>query len=110
MKIGVISDSHGDQESVLLAAKYLIEEKQVKTIIHLGDDYEDAWLLEAYPVKIINVPGVYSDYYQDPCIPNRLIKHLGAGKTLIANRTKGHMAVLVGVWVREEVMLKGKGR
>ena len=48
MEIGVVSDSHSDQESVLLAGKYLIEERQVKTIIHLGDDYYDARILDIH--------------------------------------------------------------
>ena len=110
MEIGVISDSHGDQESVLLAAKCLIEERQVKTIIHLGDDYEDARLLEAYPVKIINVPGVYSDYYQDPCIPNRLIKTFRGWKTLISHTIKSHYADLDGDLVPEVIIVKRRAR
>ena len=38
MKIGVMSDSHGNTEYVRQAAEYMME-AEVEYIVHLGDDY-----------------------------------------------------------------------
>lgn len=74
MKIGVISDSHGHVDTLRKAASKLIDDYAVDTIIHLGDDSSDIEDLSGLPIDIYWVPGVFEDRYQDPNIPNRIIK------------------------------------
>ena len=45
MKIGVISDSHGEIDNLQKVARWLIKKQNVNTIIHLGDDFDDTTLL-----------------------------------------------------------------
>ena len=86
MKIGVMGDSHGNIGYVRQAAEYMMEEA-VEYIIHLGDDYYDARILDILPVEVIKVPGVYETVYKDVSVPNRLVKDI-AGLTLLITHTK----------------------
>lgn len=104
MKIGVISDSHKNEENITLVFKYLVEEKKVPIIIHLGDDFDDVELLPEHPVKIIRVPGVFSPYYQDPNIPNRLIEEFEGWKVLVTHTLIAHHNDLPQDLVPEEVI------
>jgi len=90
MRIGILSDTHGNLENLEKAARYLLEKEKVKVLVHLGDDYEDAKVLEKYPIRVIKVPGVFSSYYQDPAIPNRLIKTFKGKKVLISHTETSH--------------------
>lgn len=89
MKVGVVSDSHGNLPYLRKAAQGLKREG-VDVIIHLGDDYDDARLLSEYCPKVIRVPGVFSSYYQDPRIPNRLIQKFGSLKALLSHTSTSH--------------------
>ena len=73
MRVGVVSDSHGEIYNLRKMAKWLVEKQNVEVIVHLGDNYDDVYVLENLGVKIIKVPGVFSNYYQDTDIPNRVI-------------------------------------
>jgi len=110
MKVGVISDSHGNEVNLLLAAHHLIEEKKAKTIIHLGDNYGDTEFLKQYPVKIINVPGVFSEYYHDYSIPNRMIKQIKGWKVFITHTIQSHHNDLPQDLVPEIIIAKRKAR
>lgn len=90
MRIGILSDSHGNLKNLEKATKYLIEDEKVEVLIHLGDDYDDAKVLEKFPVRIIKVPGVFSSYYQDPVIPNRLIEVFQGKRVLISHTQDSH--------------------
>jgi uncharacterized protein len=55
MKLMILSDTHGNY---LLAVKALEEAGQVDQIIHLGDEFEDARMIEAISGSpLIKVPG-----------------------------------------------------
>ena len=90
MKIGLLSDSHGNLQYVKKAGKYLKEKAAVNIIIHLGDDYTDVDILRDLGIEIIKVPGVFSSYYQDTRIPNRIIKNIGGIKVLITHSIEPH--------------------
>lgn len=90
MRIGVLSDSHKNLDNLKSAARKLIEEEKVQAIIHLGDDYDDAKVLEELPIEVVRIPGVFSTYYQDPQIPNRLVREFGGVKTLITHAPTPH--------------------
>ena len=89
MKIGIMSDSHSNVEYVRQAAEYMME-AEVEYIVHLGDDYDDARVLDILPVNIIKVPGVYETAYQDDSVPNRLIEEIGGLKILITHTKNSH--------------------
>ncbi|MFQ6067292.1 MAG: metallophosphoesterase family protein [bacterium] len=89
MRIGVVSDSHKNLDNLESAARKLIEEK-VQVIIHLGDDYDDAKVLGEFQVELVRIPGVFSSYYQDPRIRNRLVREFCGVKTLITHAPTPH--------------------
>jgi len=90
MKIGVFSDSHGNLENLKEAGKWLLEKEKVEIFIHLGDDSDDAKILESFGKKIIKVPGVFEALYQNPEISNRLIETFNGKKVLISHTEKVH--------------------
>jgi len=89
VKIGVMGDSHGNIEYVRQAAEYFME-AEVEYIIHLGDDYYDARILDILPVNVIKVPGVYEAVYQDASVPNRLVEEIVGLKILITHTKDSH--------------------
>ncbi|UCC11332.1 MAG: metallophosphoesterase family protein, partial [candidate division WOR-3 bacterium] len=70
MKVGVTSDTHKYLKNFIRAIDSL-RRHGVDLIIHLGDDYTDCD--EIGEEDIVRVPGVYSEQYQDPGIPNRQV-------------------------------------
>ena len=89
MKIGVMSDSHGNIGYVRQAAEYMME-AEVEYIIHLGDDYYDARILDNLPTNVIKVPGVYEAIYKDASVPNRLVEDIAGLKVLITHTKDSH--------------------
>jgi hypothetical protein len=74
MRVGVVSDSHGEVDNLRDGARFLVDKQKVEVLVHLGDDYDDAVILEELGVGIIRVPGVFSKYYQDHDVPNRVVE------------------------------------
>lgn len=74
MKIGVMSDTHGNLDTMRRVAAKMIDKYGVNTIVHLGDDSADAEELSSLPIELYWIPGIFEDRYKDPKITNRLIK------------------------------------
>jgi putative phosphoesterase len=90
MKIGVVSDSHGHIENLRRAVKALYK-AGAEIIVHLGDDYDDVNALsDQERTAIIQVPGVFSPYYQDPGIPNRIIEEWEGVRVLLTHTPAVH--------------------
>jgi len=89
MKFAVMSDSHGHIENVERLAVRLVK-AGVRHAVHLGDDYDDASPLITAGLEVLRVPGVYSERYQDPNIPNRLLTKLGGLKILLTHTDSPH--------------------
>jgi len=85
MRVGVVSDSHGEIENLRKAARWLVDKQNVEVIVHLGDNYDDTSVLENLGVRIVKVPGVFSNYYQDADIPNRVVETFNGRKVLITH-------------------------
>jgi putative phosphoesterase len=109
MKIGVVSDSHGHIENLRRAAQDM-HEAGAEVIVHLGDDYDDVKALsEQEGTAIVHVPGVFSTYYQDPGIPNRVIEEWEGVRVLLTHTPEAHKNDLptdldpAAVVAREEV-------
>ncbi len=87
MRIGVVSDTHNHVENLKELFNRLLE-KKIDVFCHLGDDYDDMKeIKETKGVKIVQVPGVFSEYYKKPDIPNRLIEEW-EGKWFLLTHTR----------------------
>ena len=110
MKIGVVSDSHGEMENLRRALK-LMREAGADHIVHLGDDYDDVTALsDQERAMIIQVPGVFSTYYQDPSIPNRLIEEWEGVRVLLTHTLQAHKHDLPTDLTPEDAVARGEVR
>ncbi|MCD5401024.1 YfcE family phosphodiesterase [candidate division NPL-UPA2 bacterium] len=108
MRIGAVSDSHNHRDNLRLAARKLIEEEKVEIIIHLGDDYDDAQAIESPGIELLRIPGIFSSYYQDPRIPNRLVKEFSNWKLLLTHAPTAHENDLPADRNPEDIIAKEK--
>lgn len=108
MKIGAISDSHNHLDNLRLAARKLIKEEKVEIIVHLGDDYDDAQAIESLGIELLRIPGVFSSYYQDPRISNRLVKEFSNWKLLLTHAPTTHKNDLSTDKDPEDIIAKEK--
>jgi len=110
MKIGVVSDSHGYVDNLRRAVKAMTE-AGVEVIVHLGDDYDDVKVLsDQKRTSIIQVPGVFSTYYQEPGMPNRLIEEWEGVRVLVTHTPETHKHDLPNDLKPEEVVARGEVR
>jgi putative phosphoesterase len=110
MKIGVVSDSHGHVENLRRAVKAMTE-AGVAVIVHLGDDYDDVKALsDQEGTTIIQVPGVFSTYYQEPGIPNRVIEEWEGVRVLLTHTPEAHRNDLPNDLKPAEVVARGEVR
>jgi len=89
MWVGVVSDTHGNREGMLLLAERL-KFQGVQTLLHLGDDYRDHHILSQAGLTVIGVPGVYCPEYRDLRIANRQVVELGGLKFLLTHTENRH--------------------
>ena len=87
--VGVVSDTHGNREGMLLLAERL-RSLGVEILLHLGDDYRDLATLAQAGLKVIGVPGVYCPEYRNPKIPNRQVVELGGLKFFLTHTETRH--------------------
>lgn len=103
MKIGVVSDSHKNLNYLRKAVELIIK-NGAEYIIHLGDDYTDAEILREYPVKSLQVPGVYCPEYLKKEIKNRIIEEISGVRILITHTLSSHKNDQNGDLVPEDVI------
>jgi len=89
MLVGVVSDTHGNRQGMLLLAERL-QSLGVETVLHLGDDYADLAFLSQAGLQVLGVPGVYCPAYGDPNVPNRRIVELAGLKFLLTHTDTRH--------------------
>jgi len=89
MRIGLVSDTHGNRQGMALLAKRL-KALGINLLLHLGDDYRDIEALAQEDLQVIGVPGVYCPEYQDPTIPNRRILKLEGMEFLLTHTPTRH--------------------
>lgn len=90
MKIGIVSDSHGNFENLKKAGKIMLEDYKVDMIIHLGDDSHELEVLKDLHVALVKVPGIYEECYMGTEVPNRLIKDFSGWKCLLTHTKERH--------------------
>lgn len=83
--LGIISDTHGNKILMEKVCNYLIDDKNVNMIYHLGDNYEDGEYLISigYPVKV--VPGLWCDQFNDWKTPKIIIEEINNIKIAFAH-------------------------
>jgi len=84
MIVGVVSDTHGNWEGMLLLAERL-KSLGVRTLLHLGDDYQDLATLARAGLEVFGVPGLYCPEYRNPKILNRQVAELGGWRFLLTH-------------------------
>ncbi len=85
MKLGVMSDSHGNLVYTQHACDLMIHKLGAQAIIHLGDDYADTKSLDTDGRPIYAVPGMYEAAWNDDRLSHRLIKEFGGVTFLISH-------------------------
>jgi len=109
MRLGLVSDTHGELEILREAGRKLEKEWQVDVIAHLGDDCKDvAALREVWHGEIIQVPGVFCEHYQNPAITNRILKEIEGCRILFTHTRSAHKNDLPGDPNPEELAAKGE--
>ena len=84
MKIGIISDSHGDNNAVEKAVKLMAG---VDAIIHLGDYAKDGkYIRKLHPGQLYVVSG-NCDFFTDADTPSELVLEMEGKKVFV---THGH--------------------
>lgn len=87
MRLGLISDTHGELENLREAIKQLTREHNVEKIVHLGDEWEDAAVFRELPagVETLQVPGIYAREYREPAVPNRIVREIAGWRILFTH-------------------------
>lgn len=89
MRIGVVSDTHGNHQGMALLRERL-QAQGISLLLHLGDDYRDLGSLAQEGLEVIGVPGVYCPEYRDAGILNRRVLELGGVKFLLTHTATRH--------------------
>lgn len=106
MKVGAISDSHGNIDWLTRVVDWLKKMKCQK-MVHLGDEWED---MNEWADMVIRVPGILSSYYKNEKIPNRLIMEFNHWPVLLTHTLKSYKDDLPNDLKPEEVIKSGEAR
>lgn len=85
MRIGAMSDTHGNLALMRRAADRMIDDFAVGVIVHLGDDCSDAKGMDTRGVRLVAVPGMYEPAWEDGSVPHRVIEEFGGFRFLISH-------------------------
>ena len=77
MRLGIMSDTHGNLPLMQRAADRMIDEFRVDAVVHLGDDLADAKQLRLRGKALYAVPGLFERAYTDGSAARRRIEQLG---------------------------------
>ncbi len=91
MKIGIVSDSHGNIENLKRAFHEIKEKHKCDLFIHLGDDYGDIKKAGiALSKNVICIPGVFHKDYNSKDMKQRIIKQIEGLTFLITHSRDKH--------------------
>jgi hypothetical protein len=90
LNLAVVSDTHRNLSMFRRAVGSIISRRPIDLFIHLGDDYEDAEVLDEFELDYVRVPGVFSDYYTDTSVPNRRIEEYEGWRFLLTHTPESH--------------------
>jgi putative phosphoesterase len=107
-KIAVVSDTHGNLESLRAAVREITSGEKIDLFIHLGDNYEDAEVFDEFEYDYLRVPGVFHDLYADARVPNRLLEEFEGWKFMLSHTHESHPHDIPGDPRPELLMASGK--
>jgi len=90
LKMGVVSDSHGNTELLRRVALHMVKEHGVTTIVHLGDEHSDVEVISDLDTEVITVPGVFHPDYRNPEIANRIIRSFHGWTFMLSHTSTPH--------------------
>jgi hypothetical protein len=90
LNLAVFSDTHGHCALLRQVVGGILQDRHMDLLVHLGDDYDDAEVFYEFETPYLRVPGVYSDYYVDPRVPNRRIEDFEGWRTLLTHTRESH--------------------
>jgi len=104
----VLSDTHDDPFSMEWTLDFLQREK-IDGVIHLGDYYNDADMLDRNGHLLIRVPGTWDTcYYPDPAVENRKLIRLGEWRIFLTHTPHTHYNDLASDINPESVITRGE--
>jgi putative phosphoesterase len=107
-KIMVISDTHDDRDAIRGVMRYLKNFK-VDRVIHLGDYYDDADILENAGYPLTRVPGTWDTvYYPDPDVCNRKFLEVAGWRIFLTHTPESHYNDRADD-IKPETILQGGG-
>lgn len=106
-RILVISDTHDDRATMRMVLEYL-KETRVDMVIHLGDYYNDADILQEGGYPLIKVPGTWDPHYYDREIPNRRFIDVAGWAIFLTHTPESHYNDLADDPRPEAVMHNGQ--
>lgn len=95
-KIAVVSDTHGNLDGLRAAVREIISGDKIDLFIHLGDNYEDAEVLDEFGCDYLRVPGVFHELYADGRVHNRLIEEFEGWRFMLSHTHESHPHDLAG--------------
>jgi uncharacterized protein len=69
MKIGIVSDTHRNNDLLDKVVDWLVSRQKIATLYHIGDDYDDVAGLADRFLEIVQVPGIYDERYKNGELP-----------------------------------------
>jgi putative phosphoesterase len=69
VKIGIVSDTHGNIENLEKAVEWMIKKHKISALYHLGDDYDDITRVPDLFLEVSRIPGLYDDRYKNGSLP-----------------------------------------
>jgi putative phosphoesterase len=97
--LGVLSDTHGNRAYMERAARRLLDTHRADTLIHLGDNYDDAEALAAWAPAVRMVPGLWCKEYRSRAVPSVLVETFAGVTVACAHADHDLTAHLTGVRV-----------
>ena len=109
MKIGLVSDSHGNIENLRRAYREAKDKHHCELFFHVGDDYQDihkAGITDTE--KVFRVPGVFHPKYQTKELEARLVQEIEGYKILVTHSKLKHKNDPDGILDPEDAAAKGE--
>jgi putative phosphoesterase len=103
-KIAVVSDTHGNLEGLRAAVREITSREKIDLFVHLGDNYEDAEVLDEFECDYLRVPGVFHDLYADARVPNRIIEEMEGFRLMLSHTPESHPHDIAGDLRPEEMV------
>jgi uncharacterized protein len=106
-KIVIISDTHGRKANIEICLTHF---KKINPdhVIHLGDNYDDAEPIIDAGYDVIRVPGLWTSYYQNPIIDNRIFWECEGWKLFLTHSRESHINDLLSDIKPEKIMANNK--